>query len=178
MTQADEHLFDDLRANRLDLVFFARQGLHPQLRSIPLVTEPYVCVVRKGHPLTKKAVKFGSLDKADLDPWRQVLINAQPDRYRAPNSPANGWFNPTDPEKIALVVPLCLYETDCYAIVPKATAEMAFDGRKLDFLPITDKAPKLTVYMGWHVRTHTDPGMQIIRSTLKELVSGKLGQEK
>lgn len=66
----------------------------------------------------------------------------------------------------------------CYAIVPKATAEMAFDGRKLDFLPITDKAPKLTVYMGWHVRTHTDPGMQIIRSTLKELVSGKLGQEK
>jgi DNA-binding transcriptional LysR family regulator len=184
VTQADEHLFDDLRANRLDLVFFARQGLHPQLRSIPLVTEPYVCVVRKGHPLTKKAVKFGSLDKADLDPWRQVLINAQPDRYRAPNSPANGWFNPTDPEKIALVVPfflsvpLCLYETDCYAIVPKATAEMAFDGRKLDFLPITDKAPKLTVYMGWHVRTHTDPGMQIIRSTLKELVSGKLGQEK
>ena len=137
VTQADEHLFDDLRANRLDLVFFARQGLH-----------------------------------------------AQPDRYRAPNSPANGWFNPTDPEKIALVVPfflsvpLCLYETDCYAIVPKATAEMAFDGRKLDFLPITDKAPKLTVYMGWHVRTHTDPGMQIIRSTLKELVSGKLGQEK
>lgn len=75
-------------------------------------------------------MKFGSLDKADLDPWRQVLINAQPDRYRAPNSPANGWFNPTDPEKIALVVPfflsvpLCLYETDCYAIVPKATAEM------------------------------------------------------
>lgn len=55
---------------------------------------------------------------------------------------------------------------------------MAFDGRKLDFLPITDKAPKLTVYMGWHVRTHTDPGMQIIRSILKELVSGKLGQEK
>ncbi len=109
VTQADEHLFDDLRANRLDLVFFARQGLHPQLRSIPLVTEPYVCVVRKGHPLTKKAVKFGSLDKADLDPWRQVLINAQPDRYRAPNSPANGWFNPTDPEKIALVVPFFLW---------------------------------------------------------------------
>ena len=54
VTQADEHLFDDLRANRLDLVFFARQGLHPQLRSIPLVTEPYVCVVRKGHPLTKR----------------------------------------------------------------------------------------------------------------------------
>ena len=58
---------------------------------------------------------------------------------------------------------------------------MAFDGRKLDFLPITDKAPKLTVYMGWHVRTHTDPGMQIIRSTsgtrLREAGAGEVKPE-
>ena len=33
VTQADEHLFDDLRANRLDLVFFARQAPAAPLHS-------------------------------------------------------------------------------------------------------------------------------------------------
>ena len=70
--QADEHLFDYLREDFLDLVFFARQG----------------------HPLSERAAAVGPLEREDLEAFPQVLINAQPDRYRAPNSPGNGWFNP------------------------------------------------------------------------------------
>ncbi|WP_337753764.1 LysR family transcriptional regulator [Sutterella wadsworthensis] len=116
--QADEHLFDYLREDLLDLV----------------------------------------------EAFPQVLINAQPDRYRAPNSPGNGWFNPKNPDRIALVTPfflaasLCLEETDCYAIVPKATAELALDPRRTAMLQLSDAAPKLTVRLGWHERTHADPG--------------------
>lgn len=40
--QADEHLFDYLREDLLDLVFFARQGLHPDIHSAALLTTPYV----------------------------------------------------------------------------------------------------------------------------------------
>lgn len=100
-----------------------------------------------------------------------VLINAQPDRYRAPNSPGNGWFNPKNPDRIALVTPfflaasLCLEETDCYAIVPKATAELALDPRRTAMLQLSDAAPKLTVRLGWHERTHADPGSQLIRGS-------------
>ena len=36
--QADEHLFDYLREDLLDLVFFARQGLHPDVHSVALLT--------------------------------------------------------------------------------------------------------------------------------------------
>lgn len=170
--QADEHLFDYLREDLLDLVFFARQGLHPDVHSVALLTTPYVCLVRRGHPLSERAAALGPLEREDLEAFPQVLINAQPDRYRAPNSPGNGWFNPKNPDRIALVTPfflaasLCLEETDCYAIVPKATAELALDPRRTAMLQLSDAAPKLTVRLGWHERTHADPGSQLIRAQL------------
>lgn len=181
-TQADEHLFDYLREDLLDLVFFARQGLHPDIHSAALLTTPYVCLVRRGHPLSERAATLGPLEREDLEAFPQVLINAQPDRYRAPNSPGNGWFNPKNPDRIALVTPfflaasLCLEETDCYAIVPKATAELALDPRRTAILELSDAAPKLTVRLGWHERTHADPGSQLIRAQLLALIQKRFGR--
>lgn len=181
-TQADEHLFDYLREDLLDLVFFARQGLHPDIHSAALLTTPYVCLVRRGHPLSERAAALGPLEREDLEAFPQVLINAQPDRYRAPNSPGNGWFNPKNPDRIALVTPfflaasLCLEETDCYAIVPKATAELALDPRRTAMLTLSDAAPKLTVRLGWHERTHADPGSQLIRAQLLALIQKRFGR--
>lgn len=180
--QADEHLFDYLREDLLDLVFFARQGLHPDVHSVALLTTPYVCLVRRGHPLSERVATLGPLEREDLEAFPQVLINAQPDRYRAPNSPGNGWFNPKNPDRIALVTPfflaasLCLEETDCYAIVPKATAELALDPRRTAMLQLSDAAPKLTVRLGWHERTHADPGSQLIRAQLLALIQKRFGR--
>lgn len=171
-----------LREDLLDLVFFARQGLHPDVHSVALLTTPYVCLVRRGHPLSERAATLGPLEREDLEAFPQVLINAQPDRYRAPNSPGNGWFNPKNPDRIALVTPfflaasLCLEETDCYAIVPKATAELALDPRRTAMLQLSDAAPKLTVRLGWHERTHADPGSQLIRAQLLALIQKRFGR--
>lgn len=127
-TQADEHLFDYLREDLLDLVFFARQGLHPDIHSAALLTTPYVCLMRRGHPLSERAAS------------------------------------------------LCLEETDCYAIVPKATAELALDPRRTAILELSDAAPKLTVRLGWHERTHADPGSQLIRAQLLALIQKRFGR--
>lgn len=151
-TQADEHLFDYLREDLLDLVFFARQGLHPDIHSAALLTTPYVCLVRRGHPLSERAAAFGPLEREDLEAFPQVLINAQPDRYRAPNSPGNGWFNPKNPDRIAL------------------------DPRRTAMLTLSDAAPKLTVRLGWHERTHADPGSQLIRAQLLALIQKRFGR--
>lgn len=148
-TQADEHLFDYLREDLLDLVFFARQGLHPDIHSAALLTTPYVCLMRRGHPLSERAA-------AGLIPKIQT--------------------------RIALVTPfflaasLCLEETDCYAIVPKATAELALDPRRTAILELSDAAPKLTVRLGWHERTHADPGSQLIRAQLLALIQKRFGR--
>lgn len=134
--------------------------------------------LRRGHPLSERAAALGPLEREDLEAFPQVLINAQPDRYRAPNSPGNGWFNPKNPDCIALVTPfflaasLCLEETDCYAIVPKATAELALEA----MLQLSDAAPKLTVRLGWHERTHADPGSQLIRAQLLALIQKRFGR--
>lgn len=91
-------------------------------------------------------------------------------------------FNPKNPDRIALVTPfflaasLCLEETDCYAIVPKATAELALDPRRTAMLQLSDAAPKLTVRLGWHERTHADPGSQLIRAQLLALIQKRFGR--
>ena len=158
------------------------RDLHPDIHSAALLTTPYVCLMRRGHPLSERAAALGPLEREDLEAFPQVLINAQPDRYRAPNSPGNGWFNPKNPDRIALVTPfflaasLCLEETDCYAIVPKATAELALDPRRTAILELSDAAPKLTVRLGWHERTHADPGSQLIRAQLLALIQKRFGR--
>ena len=177
--QIDEHMFEDLQSDRLDLIFFARQGQPADIRSIPVLSTRYVCVVRRGHPLEKRFAGVGKLTRSDLAPWPQVLVNAQPDRNRDPNGPGNGYFNPADPGKVAAVIPfflaapVFLANSDCYAIVPEALALSAFDRSKLAFLPVTDAAPRLTMKMGWHERTHRDPALQFIRSVLKDLIEEK-----
>lgn len=178
--QIDEHMFEDLQSDRLDLIFFARQGQPADIRSIPIFTTRYVCAVRRGHPLEAKFPDGRKLSRADLAPWRQVLVNAQPDRNRDPNGPGNGYFNPADPEKVAAVIPfflaapVCLADTDCYAIIPEALARACFDREKLALLPVTDAAPKLTTKMGWHERTHRDPALQFIRAVMKELIAKEM----
>ena len=67
-------------------------------------------------------------------------------------------------------------ETDCYAIVPKATAELALDPRRTAMLQLSDAAPKLTVRLGWHERTHADPGSQLIRAQLLALIQKRFGR--
>lgn len=181
-TQADEHLFDYLREDLLDLVFFARRDstqIFILRRSSPRRTSVWC-----GADILSLNVRrlWGPLEREDLEAFPQVLINAQPDRYRAPNSPGNGWFNPKNPDRIALVTPfflaasLCLEETDCYAIVPKATAELALDPRRTAILELSDAAPKLTVRLGWHERTHADPGSQLIRAQLLALIQKRFGR--
>jgi len=143
-TQADEHLFDYLREDLLDLVFFARQGLHPDIHSAALLTTPYVCLMRRGHPLSERAAALGPLNAKILKPSR---------RYSSMPSPT------------ATVLPT----------VP-ATAELALDPRRTAILELSDAAPKLTVRLGWHERTHADPGSQLIRAQLLALIQKRFGR--
>ena len=39
-----------------------------------------------------------------------------------------------------------------------------------------DAAPKLTVRLGWHERTHADPGSQLIRAQLLALIQKRFGR--
>lgn len=142
--QADEHLFDYLREDLLDLVFFARQGLHPDVHSVALLTTPYVCLVRRGHPLSERAAALGLLNAKILKPSRRCSSMPSPTATVLPTVPA--------------------------------TAELALDPRRTAMLQLSDAAPKLTVRLGWHERTHVDPGSQLIRAQLLALIQKRFGR--
>ena len=142
--QADEHLFDYLREDLLDLVFFARQGLHPDVHSVALLTTPYVCLVRRGHPLSERAAALGLLNAKILKPSRRCSSMPSPTATVLPTVPA--------------------------------TAELALDPRRTAMLQLSDAAPKLTVRLGWHERTHADPGSQLIRAQLLALIQKRFGR--
>lgn len=92
--QADEHLFDYLREDLLDLVFFARQGLHPDVHSVALLTTPYVCLVRRGHPLSERAATLGPLDAKILKPSRRCSSMPSPTATVLPTVPATAGLIP------------------------------------------------------------------------------------
>lgn len=84
-TQADEHLFDYLREDLLDLVFFARQGLHPDIHSAALLTTPYVCLVRR---------LWGPLNAKILKPSRRYSSMPSPTATVLPTVPATAGLIP------------------------------------------------------------------------------------
>ena len=180
--QADEHLFDYLREDLLDLVFFARQGLHPDVHSVALLTTPYVFWCGADILSLNVLRLWGLLNAKILKPSRRCSSMPSPTATVLPTVPATAGLIPKIPDRIALVTPfflaasLCLEETDCYAIVPKATAELALDPRRTAMLQLSDAAPKLTVRLGWHERTHADPGSQLIRAQLLALIQKRFGR--
>ena len=142
--QADEHLFDYLREDLLDLVFFARQGLHPD-------------VLLWRFSLRRTSVWCGA-DILSLNVLRLWgLLNA---KILKPSRRCSSMPSPT-----ATVLPT----------VP-ATAELALDPRRTAMLQLSDAAPKLTVRLGWHERTHADPGSQLIRAQLLALIQKRFGR--
>ena len=174
--QADERMFDALRAGDLDFVIYARQGLSPDLRSMPLLTTPYVWVARRGHPLEAKARKKGFISPADAEAYPQVIANAQPDRRRSPNGPAEGWFQPKHGRTPALHLPFFLAapyfldNSDALCVLPKALARLALAPDRFALLPAPENAPSLTMMLAWHERMDEDPYFQWLRGLLSLLI--------
>ena len=174
--QADERMFEQLRADDIDFAVYARQGVPADCLSAPLVTTPYVWVVRKGHPLEKEAERKGFVAREVAVRFPQVIANAQPDRRREPNGPAEGWFAQGAERPIAampffLAAPYFLDESSV-TLVPKATAETVFDERRFSLLPTEPGAPKLTMRLAWTAARDRDPFHQWMRALITSAAQG------
>lgn len=174
--QADERMFEQLRSDDIDFAVYARQGVPADCLSAPLVTTPYVWVVRKGHPLEKEAERKGFVAREVAVRFPQVIANAQPDRRREPNGPAEGWFAQGAERPIAampffLAAPYFLDESSV-TLVPKATAETVFDERRFSLLPTEPGAPKLTMRLAWTAARDRDPFHQWMRALITSVAQG------
>ena len=175
--QADERMFEALRSGVLDFVIYARQGLAADLRSMPLLTTPYVWVARRGHPLERTAAEHGFVTPAEAEAFPQIIANAQPDRRRPPNGPAEGWFHPKHGPAPVMTLPffaaapVFLEQTDALSLLPRALADLTLDRRRFSLLPTPAEAPTLTTRLVWCVERDADPYWQWLRGLLKHLLS-------
>lgn len=68
-------LFEDLRNGRLDLAMFPFDPIPPECRSVVLVDEPDVLLVKKGHPLVAIYKEKGELSLSDIQTYPKVKIS-------------------------------------------------------------------------------------------------------
>ena len=157
---------DALAAGSLDLAVGFLPGLGPPVRRQPLFRDPYVCLMRAGHPaararLTKKAFLEASHALVSYKGGHRVIEEALERAGLA--------------RKIALrvphftVVPMVLERTDLILTLPLRIARVYERRGGFRFLPPPVAIPPADVGAHWHERFERDPGNRWLREMITEL---------
>jgi DNA-binding transcriptional LysR family regulator len=161
-----EDIGDALAAGALDLAVGFLPGLGPPVRRQPLFRDPYVCLMRAGHPaagarLTKKAFLEASHALVSYKGGHRVIEEALERAGLA--------------RRIALrvphftVLPMVLERSDLILILPAKIARVYERQGGFKFLPLPVPIPPADVAAHWHERFERDPGNRWLRETIKEL---------
>jgi len=161
-----EDIGDALAAGALDLAVGFLPGLGPPVRRQALFRDPYVCLMRAGHPaaatrLTKRAFVEASHALVSYKGGHRVIEEALERAGLA--------------RKIALrvphftVVPMVLERTDLVLILPSKVARAYERQGGFRSLPPPVPIPPADVAAHWHERFERDPGNRWLRETILEL---------
>jgi DNA-binding transcriptional LysR family regulator len=154
-------------------------GVGPELNQIVLVTEPFRCVVRRGHP----ALQDGA-DTLPLDTYAElghVLVSQKgvPRGFVDRALSARGLSR-----KVALVVPHLLPAAQAVAVSDLVwTAPVRLAETAAQLLPLRVLEPPLEIEpfslaMSWHDRRHGDPLHAWIREQIRELAQQGSGRQR
>ena len=162
-----EEIADALASGTLDLAMGALPGLAGLVHTKSLLRDPYVCLVRAGHPLAGRRLterQFAGLALA--------LVSSPGSGHRAVED-ALAKHGLTG--RIALrvphftVVPVVLERTDLALTIPERVAEVYEKGGRFRSLKLPFEIPAADVGIHWHERFGRDPGNMWMRSLLVEL---------
>ena len=153
-----------LAAGGLDLAIGFLPGLGPPVRRRPLFRDPYVCLMRAGHPiqtLTRKKFLGASHALVTYRGGHRVIEEAFERAGLA--------------RRIALrvphftVVPMVLERTDLILTLPARVARVFEQRGAFKSLPPPLTIPPAEVAVHWHERFEADPGNRWLRERVIEL---------
>ena len=158
----------DMAAGRIDLAL----GLLPQLQAgfyqQALFRQPYVCLLRAGHPLAARA----SLSKAAFVAAEHVRVLAEGTGHgRVDDALAAHGVR----RRIRLTVPHyvalgdVLRQGDLVATVPDRFAQRVLQPFGLTTRALPVRVPDSAIHQFWHARMQQDPGHQWLRALVAEL---------
>jgi DNA-binding transcriptional LysR family regulator len=161
-----EDIGDALAAGSIDLAVGFLPGLGPPVRRQPLFRDPYVCLVRAGHPFAGK-----SLSKRQFLAASHALVSYKGGHRVIEEALERAGLA----RRIALrvphftVVPMVLERSDLVLTLPSKVARVY--ERQGGFKILTPPVPiaPADVAAHWHERFERDPGNRWLREVIMEL---------
>lgn len=156
-----------LAAGTLDLAVGFLPGLGPPVRRRQLFRDPYMCLMRRDHPvrnLTRKSFLAAAHALVSYRGGHRVIEEALERAGLA--------------RRIALrvphftVVPMVLERTDLILVLPERVAKVFQRRGGFRYVPPPVPIPPADVGVFWHERFDADPGNRWLREQLLDLFAG------
>jgi DNA-binding transcriptional LysR family regulator len=164
-----EHIGDALGSGALDLAVGFLPALGPPVERRALFRDPYVCLMRNGHPAT-----VGRFTKKKFLEGSHVLVTYRGGGHRVIEEALE---RAGVARRIALrvphftVVPMVLERTDLILTLPARVARVYERGGEFKSVPPPVPMPAAEVAVHWHERFAGDPGNRWLRDQIIELFS-------
>jgi DNA-binding transcriptional LysR family regulator len=138
-----------------------------RLRSHALLTSPFVCIMRQGHPLTRRKLTLERYVRA-----KHLLVTL--------SGESTGLIDPLLQERglerrIALTVnqfavaPQIIAQSDLVAILPLRIVQLSGFIHQLHLVPVPVELAPTTLQMMWHERNHLEVEQQWLRGLMISL---------
>jgi DNA-binding transcriptional LysR family regulator len=159
-----EDIAGALAAGSLDLAVGFLPGLGPPVRRLQLFRDPYVCLMRRDHPIRTLSKKSFLAASHALVSYRGGHCVIEEALERAGVA-----------RRIALrvphftIVPMVLERTDLILVLPERVAKVFERQGRMKYFPAPLPIPPADVGVFWHERFDGDPGNRWLREQLPEL---------
>ena len=160
-------LKEEMEGGRVDLAVGPFEDISEALYQRQLFRQPYVTMLRKGHPLGKGEVSLARFVKAE-----HLLVDANESPYDRINALlARAGIGPSVRFRVPhfTAVPYMVATSDLVVTVPQKLAERAALPFGLEWIVPPLELPTLQTNVFWHRRYNQDPGNQWLRGLLAEI---------
>lgn len=160
-------LKEEMEGGRVDLAVGPFEDISEALYQRQLFRQPYVTMMRKGHPLAKGEMTLARFVKAE-----HMLVDANESPYDRINALlARAGVGPSVRFRVPhfTAVPYMVATSDLVVTVPQKLAERAALPFGLEWTAPPLELPTLQTNVFWHRRYNQDPGNQWLRGLLAEV---------
>ena len=164
---SDMNLSDKLSSGEVDLVIAVYLGSAGGLRTEALLEEDYVCLVRRGHPLSRrKRLRIKDYEAHGHVAYTPVGFVPRPMAKTASVVSSGAGIRVSVPYLLAL--PDVIRRTDLVATVPRGLLSAPIDLSGVVSVEAPPELPLVEHSQWWHPRFDLDPAHQWLRARVRE----------
>lgn len=165
-------LADRLASGEIDLVISVYLGSSEGLRRETLLTDRYVCLVRRGHPLARrKRVRIDDYATHGHLAYTPIGFVPRPMSEAIPGLASTSGIRASVPYLLAL--PGVVRSTDLVATVPRRLLSAPIDLSDVVTLEAPSELPEVVDSLWWHPRFDSDPAHEWLREQVHEALALK-----